>query len=275
VNVYVDQLNSSVQFPVGASSVAGLDTFTFNCVRAGLIKVAVQPANSDGCGISYRLRFELLPPVFGNDPEPNDGINDAVWVEPDTDQDGHLTYIGTSSNDYFKLWKGFAGTMRIFFASSTQGPSPALSVYTVNTNLSQSITTGEEGEVANDTLLIYTANPDTVRMSISAVQGTYCGSYRFRYESTPVGIDDVDVRRSVPVVFPNPSEEGRFTLRSTGDRMRWVEVLDISGRSVWTSADVDGNEAVIDLSALPSGVYAAQVHFQGGRVQVVRLVSTR
>ncbi|MBK9418333.1 MAG: T9SS type A sorting domain-containing protein [Flavobacteriales bacterium] len=274
VNVYVDQLNSSIQVPVGASSIAGLDTFYFNCVRAGLIKVAVQPANSNGCGISYRLRFGVLPPEFGNDPEPNESIATAVVVPPDTDQDGHLTYIGTSNQDYFKLWKGFPGTLRIVFASSTRGPSPALRVYIANTNSTQTITTGVDGEVAYDTVLVYTANPDTVAMSIAALQGDYCGSYRFRHESAPVGIADAEAVRTAVVTFPNPSEEGVFTLRATGERMVRVEVLDLNGRTVWTRAGLDVHQAAIDLSAHPGGVYAAQVHLADGSVALVRLVST-
>jgi len=274
VNVYVDQLNTSIQFPVGASSVAGLDTFYFNCVRAGLIKVAVQPANSDGCGISYRLRFELVPPAFGNDPEPNDGITEAVWVQPDTDQDGHLTYIGTSNNDYFKLWKDFAGTMRVVFASSTQGPSPALNVYIANTNSSQSITTGENGTVAYDTVLVYTANPDTIRMSVSAFQGTYCGSYRLHYESTPVGIDDNAAQNAEIQVFPNPSADGVFSLRSAVDRISQVDVFDVNGRSVLGLRSVAISHLTLDLSGLPSGIYAAQIRTGTGAMATARLITS-
>lgn len=273
VNVYVDQLNSSIQVPVGASSVAGVDTFYFNCVRAGLIKVAVQPANANGCGISYRMRFELVPPAFGNDPEPNEGSADATVVPPDTDQDGHITYIGTSAYDHFKLWKGFAGTMRITIASSTAGPSPALSLWTLNAGLNEAVNTGENGDIGYDTVYVYTANPDTIVLRVSAASFSYCGSYRFRYESVPVSVEELTAPPNV-IVFPNPSVDGLFDLRSPSALISAVEVKDMAGRTVLWVPAMAASQVTLDLSGLPIGLYAAQVLTDTGARATVRLITS-
>lgn len=276
VNVYLDQLNSSIQVPVGASSTAGVDTFYFNCVRAGTVKLGVQPANANGCGISYRLRFELVPPVFGNDPEPNEGSADATVTAPDVDQDGHITYIGTSGYDYFKLWKGFAGTMRVTFASNTRGPSPALNVFIAGTGVSQNITTGVDDNVAYDTVLVTTTNPDTLLMTISPLQGNYCGSYRFRYESTPVGIKDPGTLSSVITVVPNPSSDGRFTILTAGFAPVRILLTDVSGRSLRDApAEVTSGGLLVDLGELPDGIYLARMANANGQWAQVRLVRAR
>jgi Secretion system C-terminal sorting domain len=189
-------------------------------------------------------------------------------------QDGHITYIGTSAYDYFKLWKGFAGTMRINFASSTQGPSPTLSVYIANTNVTESLTTGLADAVAYDTVLVYTANPDTVLMRIAATQFEYCGSYRINYESTPVSVDDRAVQKADVEVFPNPSTDGVFNLRSAAERMILVDVLDVNGRSVLRMSGVNAAHLTLDLSSVPSGLYATQVRTSAGRTATVRVVTS-
>lgn len=265
IQIYVDQLNSYANIPVGASSTAGVDTFSFNCMRAGLVKVRLQPANANGCGFSYRVRFQLLPPVFGNDPEPNEGSADATVVAPDVDQDGHITYIGTSAYDNYKLWKGFAGTMRVMFSSHTQGPSPALNVWTLNANVNENITTGENGEVAGDTVYVTTAGPDTIVMRVSASSFDYCGSYRFRYESFPMDIKENSAVPSSANVFPNPSASGTFTVRHALAGAVYAEVRDVQGAVVWSMRS-SGGPVAVDLSSRPPGIYMARLMDAQGHV---------
>lgn len=269
IEIYVNTLNSYCYPVIGGSSIAVLDTFYFECIRAGSTTIRVQPGTGTSCGISYRLRFDILPPVYGDDPEPNEDANDATVVPADTDQDGHITYTGTSAYDHFKLWKGFAGTMRVVFSSHTAGPSPALNVWTLNANVNENITTGENGEVAYDTVYVTTADPDTIVLRVSAVNFGYCGSYRFRYESDPVGIDD---RAMDPfTVWPNPSADGLFRMHAAFVPT-WMEVRDVQGRMLAVDRTVIGHEWNLDLSQEPAGVYALRVGDASGNTATTRLV---
>lgn len=269
IEIYVNTLNSYCYPVIGGSSVAVLDTFYFECIRAGATTIRVQPGSGASCGISYRLRFDVLPPVFGNDPEPNEGAEDATVVAPDTDQDGHITYAGTSAYDHFKLWKGFAGTMRVIFSSSIEGPSPALNIWTLNANVNEAITTGVGGDIASDTVYVTTADPDTIVLRVSAVNFGYCGSYRFRYESGPVGMDDHFI--DLFTVWPNPSADGLFKV-SAAFVPTWMEVRDVQGRMVAMDRTIIGREWTLDLSQEPAGVYALRVGNASGNTATTRLV---
>lgn len=272
IEVYVDQSNSYAYIPVGPSFLAEPDTFLVPCLRAGALTVRLQPGPVPGCGLGYRVRFDLIPPVFDHDPEPNESAADAVLVQPDTDQNGHITYLGTSPYDHFKLWKGFSGTMRLIIASSTEGPSPALNLWTLNAGLNENVTTGVNGAIAYDTVLITTANPDTIILRVSATSNLSCGSYRFRYEGAPVGIHEGRDGADDIVVLPNPSVDGRFTLRSSGPGITGVTVQDLRGGLVDTKPVLGAQGAAVDLSGLGAGTYTALVRTKDGRARTLRLL---
>lgn len=276
IEVYVNTLNEYGYPVIGAASVPVLDTFYFDCIRAGSTTIRVQPGAGTSCGISYRLRFDLLPPVYGNDPEPNDDNATATVVPPDTDQDGHITYSGTSGYDNFKLWKGFAGTMRVVFSSHTEGPSPALNIWTLNANVNENITTGENGEVAADTVYVTTTGPDTIIMRVSGLSFDYCGSYRFRYESGPVGMEGLATSADAIQVWPDPSEDGRFNLRIPVATITRLVIIDASGRTCLDERPMMVNGMVtVDASSLVPGIYTARVLDAAGRWTGVRLVRAK
>jgi len=276
LEIYEPHSNTSPMATVGALGIVEVDTIFISCARAGDDFIRVQNSNSGvACGISYRITLSLIPPAFGNDPEPNEDIADAVVVAPDTDQDGHLTYIGTSSYDHFKLWKGFAGTMRVVFSSSTAGLSPALNISTFNTGLNTTITTGENGAIAYDTVYIYTADPDTIQLRVSATSFSYCGSYRFRYEGAPVGMDENATAVSVLSAIPNPSASGSFRIRSALSRITRIEVLDTNGRVVHSGTVNAASDVPLDLTALSPGMYIANVRQSDGVASNLRLVISR
>ena len=276
LQVYEPISNTFHLSPVGADGTVALDTFFVDCLNAGPDYIRVQNGNSNvACGISYRIRLTLVPPVYGNDPEPNEDASTAGVVQPDADQEGHIAYLGTSIYDHFKLWKPFAGTMRVIFSSSVDGPSPSLNVWTVNANVNENITTGEYGDVAEDTVLVYTADPDTILMRVSALSGSYCGSYRFHYESGPVGIGQAVGVSGPYSLAPNPSLDGLFLLRSAGPAIARIDVMDTAGRTVVNLSGAPGLLRTIDLSAFPSGIYVAHVTDVSGVVSSLRMVRVK
>lgn len=271
VEVYVNMNNSYAYVPIGANATAGLDTFRVECLRAGNVTVRLQPNTPEGCGISYRVRFELIPSAFGNDPEPNEGAADATVVAPDTDQDGHLAYIGTSTMDHYKLWKGFAGTMRVIISSTTEGPSPAINLWTLNANVNENVSTGENGDIVTDTVLVTTANPDTILLRVSAVDFSYCGSYHYYYESGPMGLGAQLGGGPMTQVFPNPSISGRFTVHHSLPGPIMIAVQDAQGSVIYRSRAAN-RPLDLDLSHLPSGLYVTHLMADQGSASNVRLM---
>jgi hypothetical protein len=272
LQMYEPESNSFHLSPVGANGTVAVDTFFVDCLHAGPDFIRVQNGNGNvACGISYRIALTLLPPAFGNDPEPNEGSADATIVAPDADQDGHISYLGTSSYDNYKLWKSFPGNMRVVFSSSTAGPSPALNVWTLNANVNENITTGENGEIAGDTVVVYTANPDTILMRVSSLSGSYCGSYRFHYESGPVGFSEGMVPETSIVVFPNPSMNAVFRITSPFP-VSLIEVLDVEGRRVHVRRLSSGRDLSLDIADQPPGIYSVKLTSTDGRTESTRIV---
>ena len=76
-------------------------------------------------------------------------------------------------------------------------------------------------------------------------------------------------------VFPNPSPDGRFTLRLSGGNPATVtaEVLDATGRAVGRARRIPpGADTVLDLRAQPAGVYALRLAWADGRRATRRLL---
>ncbi|WP_143090897.1 PKD domain-containing protein [Thermoflexibacter ruber] len=69
-------------------------------------------------------------------------------------------------------------------------------------------------------------------------------------------------------VYPNPSENGNFTLKHTlGNGAFAVKITDLMGKT-WSLSEIQGAEYQLDLSVLPKGVYLLEM--QNGQYRVVK-----
>ncbi|MBP8822446.1 MAG: T9SS type A sorting domain-containing protein [Flavobacteriales bacterium] len=87
----------------------------------------------NGCGISYRLKYEVLAPLYGNDPEPNNSFAEAIAVNPDSSNaNGHLNFAHTGNNDdYAKVALPAAGNISFDLSAENAGGG-AIRVYLYN-----------------------------------------------------------------------------------------------------------------------------------------------
>lgn len=94
---------------------------------------------------------------------------------------------------------------------------------------------------------------------------------RFRV-STASGIDDVTADRSsdAAVIYPNPAES-MATLEAPA-AISAVEVYSLSGAMMKVNADIDGNRASLDVSALTSGTYIVIASCADGSRMPVKLI---
>ncbi|HNE81787.1 MAG TPA: hypothetical protein PKX39_14475, partial [Flavobacteriales bacterium] len=88
----------------GGSNTAVTTVVEYDCAGQG--DYYLQVVSINGCGISYRLKYETLPAVYGNDAEPNNSSGEAFSNGPlahNTFTEGHInfTYYGDNSDWYF------------------------------------------------------------------------------------------------------------------------------------------------------------------------------
>jgi hypothetical protein len=72
--------------------------------------------SGNGCGIAYRLKWELQPTIFVNDPEPNNTASVAIPLLPDVPQEGFL-----GDPDWYKLFKPYSGDLQLTVRGAFHG----------------------------------------------------------------------------------------------------------------------------------------------------------
>jgi hypothetical protein len=85
------------------------------------------------------------------------------------------------------------------------------------------------------------------------------------------GVGSVDGRVQGISIFPNPAVD-RLTVRSTHDDLLSVRLYDLLGQSV-LQQELSGHDAILDVAALPQGLYQLQVETARGmenRTVIVR-----
>ena len=87
------------------------------------------------------------------------------------------------------------------------------------------------------------------------------------FSTDPLNVDDFQVEGLE--VFPNPTVDS-WTVKTASESIQSVHIFDAVGKLVW-SANPSSNLVEIDADKLPSGVYVAQLRFEGG-IENIRLV---
>ncbi|MBX7127330.1 MAG: T9SS type A sorting domain-containing protein, partial [Cyclobacteriaceae bacterium] len=90
------------------------------------------------------------------------------------------------------------------------------------------------------------------------------------YNFVIAGLDKEQAAEMEMVAYPNPVvDELHVTLPAHTSADAVVEMVDAQGRSVQTAIP-SGNEAVLDVRAVPAGLYF--VHARGADLKAVRIV---
>jgi hypothetical protein len=63
-------------------------------------------------------------------------------------------------------------------------------------------------------------------------------------------------------VFPNPVVAGRFYYKTDKTGLRYIEVLNINGKSLLLENVNPGDEPYVDIPGLASGIYLARFVFE-------------
>lgn len=275
VNVFRNgtQVNS-FNADAGGSGAAVLSTASFPCYGAGTYHIALQPSNY--CGISYRLRYSILAPVFGNDPEDNGGSDlNATPIQPDdTEAEGHLNFTHYGEND--DRWRVSLTTdgALSFTAQAERFDAGTGNIgLTLHNNAgsivaASNIAVGGQGVPASTSLSFPGLTAGQYVLRLSASNG--CGiSYRLSCADAEedgqcdgfgqiTGLAERAAANAL-LLYPNPVEAAlRLRLPSDGGAM--ATVLDATGRvALRERLAVTGGQAILPVDALPPGCYLLRI----------------
>lgn len=277
INVHLDGVNAQ-PIGTGLNGEVLTDTVYWTCLNADTFHLRLAMPTYTDCGVSYRIRYDLMAPAFADDAEPNNEFPQATPVLMDVPVDGHLRY-GWQTSDYFDIYrvvKADTGHFRIISEATTAGitlQGLRLQVYdhTWTPIGSPVASVGEAGAVVTDTSTILTAPIDTLYIRVSFEPGD-CGAYRLWFSTLStvgmgpeVGLPLAHALR----VFPDPAaEELTLTYELTSSQRVRIRLLDMHGRVVHTMAEEvkppGEQRTVIDTRPLASGAYTVEVSASDG-----------
>ncbi len=181
---------TSFTLTAGANGVPVQDGHTIPCHGGtGTYFISMANPSTEYC-TNYTFTVNMLAPVFGADPEPNNGSGTAVLLPVGTPQDGQLNFYYGDNVDYYRIDLPSNGVLNLSFQAEHTGVSAESMTVTLrqgnNTNVitSWTIPVGATATpVQSDLSYPCAGNTTHYYLSLSsAVCGT---SYRFSYAVTP------------------------------------------------------------------------------------------
>lgn len=280
VTVYDNNFNlvDSLEARIGPQGFPLMDTLTADCMPADTFYLKLSQNSISDCGWSYSLSYNLVPPVYGNDEEPNNNFAEAQNVIVGDYIDGNAYYGQDHSDDYFKFFKPDTGYLQILMNAESQIPvgnvTAYLYDYSANLLYTQPFAIGTPAQPGPGELYEQAEPEDTFYLRIKWPTNGHCGSYDFQITTSTVS--SVNNLQLTPVsVMPNPSS-GNFTFNLAGFHVTALQVYDMDGRVVEgvTGGQLE-NRLVTVGGDLEGGVYIARL-FNGNEVAgIVKLVKTR
>lgn len=79
-----------------------------------------------------------------------------------------------------------------------------------------------------------------------------------------VGVNDFSIEQNLKIL-PNPTS-GEMRVNYKGGQIRSIEILDLAGKSIRKTENINATEALVDLSKLTAGVYLMRVETGEGMV---------
>ena len=130
ITVSIDLLNSSgglvqnLQLNAGGNGVPVLDDAIVDCRGQGTYYVRVNNPSATTC-TTYELTVDVLPPVFGPDPEPNNSLGQATLLPIATPLDGQVNFLTYADNaDNYRLETPDDGILNFTLEAEHRGSSP-------------------------------------------------------------------------------------------------------------------------------------------------------
>lgn len=271
INAQLLDINGNLAANLGAQLGADTILTTVNeVVCAGPGTYYVHMAwSGNGCGIAYRLKWELQPTIFGNDPEPNNTASVAIPVLPDVPQEGFL-----GDPDWYKLFKPYSGDLQLTVRGAFMATSTGNMVVQVFNNAQQliyngSATPGQNNAPSTTLITVPASIPDSFYVQVFN-NSLDCASYELSYASEYVGIEEQTGMHAMTIV-PNPSPD-RFIFQSQVQGLSRIQITDVEGRLLMDQKLNGDSYFTWDASDLHAGTYIARILTLNGTTSSSRLV---
>ncbi|HRO99210.1 MAG TPA: hypothetical protein PLN54_07215 [Flavobacteriales bacterium] len=204
-----------VTVPAGANGVPQTTTFSIPC-RSFATDYDIG-INGVTCGVSYRWKYWMSPPVFANDAEPNNSGGGSTEAD-NTWYEGQIGFDNQTDDDIYNLVPPSNGIMNIEVeaehAGATEGTLEVTLLTTAGTTIQQWIVPVGASGVALPSTLSRTCRSSTTDYDLRFRDITCGTSYRWRYVMTPpVFANDLEPNNSTPgtpIVLANASQEGQI-----------------------------------------------------------------
>lgn len=246
------------------------NSYRLGCLSDGIYSLGLSHINS--CGVSYRLRVFIDPPVYGTDDEPNDDIATAQSAVPDIDNGG---FLGAGETDYWLFYKDSEGPLNMDLRVSSQTDFSGTligTLYDLDGNFIDQVNlnTGITNSANNYTSITFAYNSiDTLILRITGLN-IQCFSYSFRYEGSGAGVNQLTETDFPLLVRPIAAMAGQFEVIAPEDILG-LEVFTMQGSIVF-SARSKRNIGTIDLSHVASGTYICRALCADGIARTAKLM---
>jgi len=263
--------------PLGTFGAPVADTFYYACLNADTFYLKLSSNNVNDCGYAYQIRYDVVPPVFANDIEPNNSFGEAQLVDPNYNIDGHVYYYGDASNDYIKFFKPDTGFLKVYIQSAVTDSSEA-HIYLELFNYAQqfvdesSLDAGMNSQPSLDSMVESALPSDTFYIYVQP-SGS-CSSYQLQFRSSLItGIDESSQSISF-AVSPNPSSSS-FNIDLGNQQATQLQVIDVNGRIV-EDLKTEGITSRIPSfgEKLLPGIYLAKITLRNQSQFILKLVKT-
>jgi len=232
--------------PIGSNGIPEADTIYWGCISADTFYLKAHISNVIDCGISYRISYDVIPPAFSNDIEPNNSFSEATYLPVDSVVEGHLSYYQTGNEDYYQIVLP-DGILRLYTGIALSGGAATLNLGLFSKTFSYlggyNLSAGANNQPASDTLIL-TLSPDTFYLRLY-FNVNDCGSYRFQYR--------------LPSALLASIASSDFFCYGDGNGAAWVEVA--SGTPPYNYSWSGGTQVGAGDSVIASsgGVYSVTI----------------
>jgi hypothetical protein len=207
--------------------------------------------------------------VFSEDTAPHDSFANALLLSGGIAAEGHLSFHGEQTDDYYEFYKPDTGTLTIygFVESPEEVGNIWMYAYLFDSAQNQVATwypsVGSYSQPIEDTFT--TVSLPAGHYYLRANSSSFCFSYKFDITGSGIVSGINPVRATLPLhIFPNPSAN-TFTVDFGTARNSTVSVYNALGELVETTMQLN-NRYVILGEKLAPGFYVLKASDETGTV---------
>ncbi|MBL0128727.1 MAG: T9SS type A sorting domain-containing protein [Flavobacteriales bacterium] len=207
--------------PVGANSFPISTVLSMTC-RGNTSPYYLQLIASD-CGTSYQFSYSMTPPLFAQDPEPNNSTSQSIPLPETQTADGHLNFYFGDNLDIYRLNLTTDGVLHVAFEAEHADASTAETIQIYLSNSVGTILKTWTAPVGANSIAVSSIHDMTCLGTVIpyylSVASSVCGaSYRMSYTMTPpLFANDVEPNGSVGqaiVLPPSTQTTGRLNFNA-------------------------------------------------------------